>query len=175
MIPSEIQAGDSLSFAVSFADYSGDAGWELRCILRGPQAIDIESEWVGQQHLFKASAIESGGWPAGEYACKFVAVNGADRKTLPAVPVKILADLASAGNFDVRSHVKRMLDAIEATLEKRATKDQQSYEVEGKRLDRIPINDLLSLQSKYTRLYRQELEAAGLKPRRRRYIKPGLA
>ncbi|RXU06991.1 hypothetical protein B1F68_10525, partial [Pseudomonas syringae] len=65
--------------------------------------------------------------------------------------VKVLADLQSAGFVDGRSHAERMLDLIEAALEKRIPKDQQSYEIDGMRLDRIPIERLEALRTRYRR------------------------
>jgi hypothetical protein len=55
-----------------------------------------------------------------------------------------------------RTHAKRVLDAIEAVLENRANLDQQSYTVEGKRLDRTPISELLKLRREYQAEYNLE-------------------
>uniref|UniRef100_A0A6M3J2Y0 Uncharacterized protein n=1 Tax=viral metagenome TaxID=1070528 RepID=A0A6M3J2Y0_9ZZZZ len=175
MIPQSIQAGDSLAFPVSAPDHSGADGWSLKVMLRGPQAINLQSAWGSEAHQFSATASETSSWSAGEYLYSIRAERGDDAKTISAGSVRVLPDMASTEAIDARSHVKRTLDALEAAIEKRATRDQQSYEVEGKRIDRTPINDLLALQRKYTRLYRQEQEAAGLVPKRRRFYKTGLA
>lgn len=47
------------------------------------------------------------------------------------------------------SHAQRVLAAIEAVLERRATVDQQSYGIEGRSLARMPIGDLLRFRDRY--------------------------
>jgi len=50
---------------------------------------------------------------------------------------------------DPRSHAKKVLAAIEAVIEERATKDQESYTINGRTLSRTPITDLITLRDKY--------------------------
>ncbi|SFO63572.1 hypothetical protein SAMN05216567_101887 [Variovorax sp. OK605] len=52
---------------------------------------------------------------------------------------------------DVRSHARRTLDAIEAVLEGRATSATAEYEINGRRLKYIPLNELHAMRSKYQR------------------------
>ena len=54
-----------------------------------------------------------------------------------------------AAGHDARSHVQRVLDAIEAVLEKRATLDQEQYRINNRELRRTPIADLLKLRDRY--------------------------
>jgi hypothetical protein len=42
-----------------------------------------------------------------------------------------------------------VLDAIEAIIEKRSTKDQDSYSIQGRSLGRTPIADLILLRDRY--------------------------
>jgi hypothetical protein len=44
-----------------------------------------------------------------------------------------------------------MVALIETALEKRIPKDQQSYEIDGQRLDRIPVERLRELRMQYQR------------------------
>ncbi len=53
------------------------------------------------------------------------------------------------------THARRMLNAIEAALEGRASKDTESYTIEGRSLSRTPIPDLLRLRA----IYRREVAA----------------
>ena len=54
-----------------------------------------------------------------------------------------------AAGHDARSHVQRVLDAIEAVLEKRATLDQERYRINNRELVRTPVADLLKLRDRY--------------------------
>ena len=51
---------------------------------------------------------------------------------------------------------QRILDAIDAALLNRATTDQQGYMIGTRRLDRIPIPDLLKLRSQFITAVRGE-------------------
>ncbi len=57
---------------------------------------------------------------------------------------------------DPRTHIKKVLDSIESVIEGRASKDQESLSVEGMTLSRTPIEDLLTLHSKYKAMYIRE-------------------
>jgi len=61
-----------------------------------------------------------------------------------------------AATTDPRSHVKITLDAIEAVIESRATKDQESYSINGRSLSRTPLKDLLMFRDKYKAEYLKE-------------------
>lgn len=72
----------------------------------------------------------------------------------------VVANLAAqAAGFDARSHVKKVLDAIEAVLENRATLDQQEYEIHGRKLVRTTVPDLLKLRDHYKTEYQKELDS----------------
>jgi hypothetical protein len=66
--------------------------------------------------------------------------------------------MASAG-FDGSTHAQRTLAAIEAVLEKRATRDQEKYSINNRELSRTPISDLLLLRDRYKTQVRMELKA----------------
>jgi hypothetical protein len=55
------------------------------------------------------------------------------------------------------------LDAIEATIEGRASKDQESYSIQGRSLARTPIADLILLRGKYKAEYVQMQRAEKLR------------
>lgn len=54
------------------------------------------------------------------------------------------------------SHAQKVLDAIEAVLEKRATLDQQRYSIADRELVRTPIPELLLLRDRYRSEVRRE-------------------
>lgn len=66
-------------------------------------------------------------------------------------------------NADHRSHAKKVLDAIEAVLENRASQDQMSYSIAGRSLSRMSIDDLLKFRDRYRAEYNKELQKARIK------------
>ncbi len=170
----KLQAGDSIRWTREVPEYSADAGWQLHYALRGPSPINLAASGSGSTYSVSVSAADSAQWAAGSYIFSCYVSRGDERQTLETGKLQVLPDLTSDSSVDARSHAERMLEAISATLEKRASSDQQSYEIEGRRLDRIPIPELIKLRDRYRREYRRELEHAGLRPRRSAFVRVSL-
>lgn len=73
--------------------------------------------------------------------------------------VLVKASLTTATQVDTRSHVKIVLDAIEATMEKRATKVQESQQLpNGTAISMLSPSELIKWYEHYKYLYTQELD-----------------
>lgn len=75
---------------------------------------------------------------------------------------QLVADYA-ASTADQRSHAKKVLDAIQATIEGRASQDQMSYSIAGRSLSRMSIDDLLTFRNRYRAEYNEEQKKARIK------------
>jgi hypothetical protein len=111
---------------------------------------------AGEPYRVEISAAITADWLPGLYRWVALAIKGGDRLTVGTGTLEVGANLETADPADARSHAQRMLALIEAALEKRIPKDQQSYEIDGQRLDRIPIERLDALRSKYRRELQRE-------------------
>lgn len=63
----------------------------------------------------------------------------------------------------IRSHAKKVLDAIEAVIENRATMDQSSMSIAGRSLSRLTIDELLQFRDRYKAEYLKEVKKARIK------------
>jgi len=63
----------------------------------------------------------------------------------------------------VRSHAKKVLDAIEAVIENRATMDQSSMSIAGRSLSRLTIDELLQFRDRYKAEYLKEVKKSRIK------------
>ena len=61
--------------------------------------------------------------------------------------------------YDNRSHVKKVLDALEATLENKASQDQLSYSIAGRSLSRLSPTELIQWRDRYREEYNREVQA----------------
>lgn len=157
MEPKTLHAGDSVAWSRDVPEYPPAEGWVLRYVLRGPAAMEIEAHGSGETHEVEIAAAITEGWAAGRYHwAAYVTGTGGERYTIDTGDLVILPNWLTEGPTDVRSHARRMLDLIEAALEKRIPKDQQSYEIDGQRLDRIPVERLIALRNQYRREVRLE-------------------
>ena len=75
---------------------------------------------------------------------------------------ELIDDFADS-NADVRSHAKTVLDAIEATIEGRASQDQMSYSIAGRSLSRMSIDDLMTFRNRYRAEYLEEIKKSRIK------------
>lgn len=155
IIPKSITAGVNFLATATLPAF-GD-GWELFLYLRGVQAIDLASTRSGSTYTFEATPAETSAWAAGAYAYTIRATDGADVVEVESGRLSIIPDLVSAGpGYDPRSEYRKVLEAIEAVLAKRATLDQERYRINNRELYRTPIRDLLALRDRYWTLVQQE-------------------
>jgi hypothetical protein len=150
MEPTTIHAGDSATWSRDVPDRPATAGWGLRYVLSGPDRHTIEALQTTPYQV-AITAETTANWAPGLYRWVALAFRGDQRLTVATGTLEVGANLETADPVDARSHAQRMLALIEAALEKRIPKDQQSYEIDGMRLDRIPIERLDALRTKYQR------------------------
>jgi hypothetical protein len=160
ILPSKITAGLTLELSVTLTAYPAPE-WGLTVLLRGPQSHDLQAVADGAQHRISVDAPTTASWTPGEYWYSVRATNGGTVHQVEEGTITVRPDLASASaGYDGRGHAEKVLAAIEAVLENRASQDQQSYTINNRSLQRTPIGDLLKLRSFY-RAEVARLKAAG--------------
>ncbi len=167
-VPEKFYAGDTLKFDVPAPSdgretYRATDGWTLSFRLvgiAGTYSFDATADGDGFSVNVDASTTAS--WAPGFYSWTAYVTKSGERHIVGSGHMEILPNPVSASASDARSHVKRLLDAIEAVLEGRVTKDVESYTIGGRQLTRIPIPELLRLRDKYKAEYRRELQAERL-------------
>lgn len=149
-LPTEITAGVTLDIPITLTAYPAGGGWSLALVLRGPQSIDLTALANGDTHVVHVAAAATADWAAGDYWYTIRVTDGTDVFEVDSGRVKIVGDLtAESDGYDGRSHVDKVLSAIEAVIEGRATRDQESYKINNRELQRTPISDLLKLRDQY--------------------------
>lgn len=157
-LPAKLTAGDALSKTVSLADYPANAGWMLYVVLVSTTAkIRIDALAAGASHQLNILSSNSTSYAPGDYAWQAYVERLGARQTIATGRITILPNFAAAaGGIDTRSHARRTLQAIEATIEGRASSDVLAYEIAGRRLSKIPVTELLELRDRYRRDVRAE-------------------
>lgn len=148
-IPSQISAGLTFEAVLSVPEYPAP-GWALSLALRGPASIDVDGTGESSEHRIAADAATTSDWVPGAYWYQVRATDGTDVQLVEEGQVRILEDLAAAApGFDGRSHAEKVLEAIEAVIEGRASLDQSHYTINNRSLTRTPVADLLKLRNQY--------------------------
>lgn len=158
--PLEFVLSTSVSWRRELADFAADDGWSLTYYLDGPDEQTIAAAADGAGHLVELTPAETGAFSAGVYAWQALATDGTDvvpvgAGTLEVKPNQAAATLSAAEVEARRPFAERMLEAIEATLERRASKDQQSYTIEGRSLQRMRVEELERWRASYKRQVRK--------------------
>lgn len=145
--PTEIIAGDTVSWDISDGDYPAPT-WVLTYSLLKKDCDKIEitaSDKGDLSHSVSELAATTADWEPGEYHWQRHFTKGVVRETTASGWITVKPDYATS-TVDPRSSVKRTLDALVAVRENKATSDQLSMSIQGRSLSRMSweeINDAI--------------------------------
>jgi len=153
--PTTFIVGDRLAWkrtdlGTDYAPASYALQYSARLEDGGSTEITITAGESGSDYVIEVAAATTAVYTAGIYHWQAYIVRSADseRITVDSGTFEVKAN-RDAATTDPRGHVKKVLDAIEAIIEKRSTKDQDSYSIQGRSLGRTPIADLILLRDRY--------------------------
>lgn len=149
---STIIAGDTLDFTTTVADYPPGDGYTLTYKLvprSSGSVITFSASASGDDYRVQVGPSTTATWAAGDYTWAAYAIKSGARYTVDQGLLTVKPDPATASTLDGRSHARKVLDAVEAVLENRATLDQQEFQIGGRMLKRMPVSDLMKLRSRY--------------------------
>lgn len=147
VVPTRIVSGDklplrldALSATYPTADYT--LRFDARLASNSPITVTFDkSGGVHSGTLDFASAL-AGVW---RYTIR-ATDSAANSRIVEDGSIKVFAD-PNAGN--TQTHAERMLVALEAMLEGKATSDQQSYSIAGRTLTRMTVDEIMKWRSHY--------------------------
>jgi hypothetical protein len=136
-----------------------------------------EDSGGGGSHKFTITAIEAdntyyievgssttASFSVGDYIWEAYITRSSDseRIMVDSGRTEITENLANT-NADIRSHAKKVLDAIEAVIEGRATIDQSSFSIAGRSLSRMSVDELMTFRDRYKAEYLKEIKLARIR------------
>lgn len=135
------------------ADYA-PASYTLSysCRLEGAaqQTFSITASASGSDYLVEVSSTTTKNYTVGRYHWQaYITRNSDSERVMIDYGTWELKPNRVTSYADPRSHARKVLDAIEAVIEGRATKDQESYTIGDRSLSRTPIPELLQLRKEY--------------------------
>lgn len=150
--PTEIQAGDLLEWTKSLPGYPASE-WTLRyTFINATSKITINASADGDDHVVSEAAADTAGYASGYYSWAGRVTNISDplQKFTPlSGDVRVLPDLESRTTYDGRSYARRTLDAIQAVIEKRASKDQLAYTIADRQLSKMTPEQLFMFRDRF--------------------------
>lgn len=165
--PTEITIGETLEWIKNLSNYLPADGWTLTYYFRGAgKGFDAVATEENGSFLINVAATVTAEMSAGVYYWQAFVSKDDDKFLVDSGEVKAKAGFLSVDptmTVDNRSNNKKILDAIDAMIEGKASRDQQEYVIGQRQLKRIPIPDLIALQTLYAKRYSQEKRAEKLK------------
>jgi hypothetical protein len=166
--PKKFAIGTTLKFKRSLPNYLPST-WTLSyaLVMTGQQITFTASDNGDGTHLVNVDEATTAAWAAGIYRWQSYITDGTDKFAVNTGTIELTSDFdASTSGFDDRAHVKKVLDALEATILGKASKDQAFYMIAGRQISRTPVEDLIRwrnlYKSEYSRLQQEEDLARGL-------------
>lgn len=139
--PSSLIAGITWHWTRDLADYPADT-WTLTYYLRsstGAALITIAGTADGTTH--KLLVTSTGSYTAGVYTYQAVVTDGDYTYLVEEGEIEVVAGLASS-TADPRSHARKMVDAIRAVIEGRASSDILMYSIGGMQIQQMSPKQL---------------------------------
>lgn len=158
--------GDTVEFLTAVDDYPPADGWtfKIRVVHRTNAAvtpITLTATTSGTEYLIQVAPSTTANWTAGDYSWTSWVEKVGARYIVESGLVELLADPGVVTTSDLRSHARIVLEAIEAVIEGRASKDQEEYTIGARSLKRTPIKELLALRARYRAEVRAEDGGSG--------------
>ena len=127
-------------------------------------AFTIAATEAESTYLVEIASAVTASLTAGDYQWAAFIIRSSDsqRVVVDQGRTEILPNLQNT-TADLRTHAKKVLDAIEAVLENRASQDQMSYSIAGRSLSRMSIDDLMTFRNRYRAEYLREIKLARIK------------
>lgn len=155
--PIEIVSGDLVTWKLRLDDYLPDDGWSLIYYLTrstGSQSATATNAGDGY-HQVTISTGSSAALTAGEWSYTGQVVKGTSERYTVRRGVVLVRANPTAGEVEDRDHVRRVLEALEATILGKASQDQLSYSIAGRSLSKMPPADLIAWRDTYRAEVRQ--------------------
>ena len=152
--PTNLTCGETWNWYKTLTDYPQSAGWSVAYYLHGyfntsitattgPSDVQFELEVAAAN----TATLVTGATPVTILWDLFV-INGSEKHALETGVLLVRPALATPPTA-AKTHDEKMLDAIRATLEGRATADVESYQINGRALNRIAFKDLQRAEAYY--------------------------
>lgn len=168
--PDKIVRNSDVSWTVDLADFTAGTDTLVYTLISAEDQVEVTATQSGSLFLTTLTDTITGALTIGDYylqarvtsAGTVYQLNG--EQGLPQLDhrLKVVRDAAEHDTgADLRSHAVKTLDALQATIEGKATKDQSSYTIGNRSLSHMTVDELLRWQDYYQRKVDDELAVIG--------------
>lgn len=163
-VPAELVVGDTWRWTRSWTDYPAGT-WTVTFYFDSPLGtFNAAASASGTTHSVSISSATTAALKPGRYRWTARGVSGGITETIESGWIDVLPNVAAGAKADHRSWARRALDAVQATIEGRASSDQQAMSIAGRSISRMSYLELRQMQTDLEAQVRVEEQgaAAGL-------------
>ena len=163
--PDSFTAGEYVQWIKSLSDdYPASDSWALSYYLvKEGTTIQITASQYGTTddflvQLAMATTLE---YKPGKYKWQAFVTKGSERYLVDegSIEIKVSFINKTTSGYDGRTHAVKVLEALEARLENRASKEQNDIVLGGETISVMPIVSLLAWKAHYVELVKNEQRA----------------
>lgn len=158
--PIKFRAGDIVEWTKSLSSYSAADGWALsyRLVNESNAYTAISGVADGAGFVVTIPKATSAAYVAGVYTLFGWVSKGSEQYEVYNGEVEVLVDLSAlTAGYDTRPHVKKVLDALEAVIEGRATEKEKSLSIGGQAIELMTMAELRIEWNRYSKYYQDYL------------------
>ena len=152
VVPSRFAAGDTVKFTRSFSDYSAADGWTYVIYFNGAQAMSkagtTAADGIGFAITLATTDTDDFTTPGAVRYQERVTKAG-ETYTVGEGTVDVARNYNGAAAGAAQTHEEKTLAVIEAAMSGRLTSDIESYQIAGRAVSKIPIEQLSRLRAQY--------------------------
>jgi hypothetical protein len=157
-VPAILRAGDTWEWTRSIPDHPYDEGWRLKygfhnvgsaASSNSKLQVTATQNANGKDHDVLVAKADTAPLLPGNWKWVAIVELGTERFTVDHGTVFVEPDLYAATAGTQQTHAEKMLAAIQAVLEGRATADLESYQIAGRSITKIAIADLIRWHNIY--------------------------
>ena len=160
MIPTSLQVGLTWEWDASFSDYPASTYTLVYTLINSASKITVTAAADVDDYSVDVAPATTAAYTAGTYAYQATVADGTDTHLVASGSIEITPSFSAATTLDTRSHVKKVLDALEATIEGKATVDQQLVMVGGRQIMSWSPTEMMRFRDHYRAEYTAEQMAA---------------
>lgn len=163
--PTVVRAGDTWKWTKYAGDHTPDDGWTLKYALHNIGSAAVSNSKLeitatanpdGVNHDVLVAKTDTDDLLAGNWKWVAYVEKGTERFTIDQGVLYVEPNLQLATAGTQQSHNEKMLAAIQSVLQGRATNDIESYQIAGRAVNKIPVEQLLKLENVYIAKVRRE-------------------
>lgn len=163
-VPMQFTSGETVVWTQSEADYPASSWTMTTVFVNAAGKFTVTAVASGDDHVNTISASTSTGLTAGVYKWQQKVTSGQIVHLVSSGTCEVLKNFAAQAltTFDARSHAQKVLEAIEAVIEGRATEDHLSMSIAGRSIAKMSLAELIQARESYRREFAREKKIESL-------------